>query len=205
MRGLMFGSAVLSLAIAATASADVLFNNFGAGDSYNTGSGWTISDGSPINTDWDQGDAFTVSGGNYFLDSIEAAIGLVLGQNRVFIDIYDDAGGQPGSVLESVTIEDQMGPFGSFNAPIVGNFSGSTLLMDGMTYWAIASSDSNSWLAWNQNDQGDIGPHASSPDGAPWNVGPNTRGAFRINGTLPAPGALALLGLAGLAGTRRRR
>ncbi len=205
-RSIMFGTAIAAaMALTSVSTADVIFNNFGAGDTYQIGTGWTLSDGAPIGVDNDQGDAFTVSGGNFFLDQIDVAIGLVTGTNRIFLDLYDDAGGQPGSVLESAVIDGQMGQFGQNNPPIVAVFSGTTLLADGVQYWVIASTDSNTWAAWNWNSIGDVGPHAFRQNMGAWATGNNTRGAFRVIGTLPAPGALALFGLAGLGARRRRR
>ena len=105
-RSILFGTAlVAAMALTSVSAADVIFNNFGAGDTYVVGTGWTLSDGAPLGVDNDQGDAFTVSGGNFFLDQIDVAIGLVTGINRIFLDLYDDAGGQPGSVLESAVID----------------------------------------------------------------------------------------------------
>ncbi len=104
-RSILFGTAIATaMALTSVSTADVIFNNFGAGDSYQTNIGWTLSDGAPIGVDNDQGDAFTVTGGNFFLDQIDVAIGLVVGTNRIFLDLYDDAAGEPGSVLEMSVI-----------------------------------------------------------------------------------------------------
>lgn len=191
---------------AGTASADVLFNNFGQGDSYTVGSGATISDGAPIGTDFDQGFGFTVSGGDFFLDSLEFAMGFVTGStNGVTITVYDSSGGVPGNELESVVVSD-FGSFGNANPLAVANFSGSTVLQDGMQYFFVASSFADSWLAWNNNDQGIMGTTVFRSNLGAWSVGSGTTVAARVNGTaVPAPGALALLGLAGLAARRRRR
>ena len=205
-RSILFGTAVAAaMALTSVSTADVIFNNFGEGDTYQTGTGWTLSDGAPLGNDTDQGDAFTVVGGSYFLDQIDVAIGLVTGINRIFLDLYDDAGGQPGSVLDSAVIDGQMGQFGGANAPIVALFSGGTLLVEGVQYWVIASTDVDTWAAWNLNSTNDIGPHAIRQNMGAWGISDNTRGAFRVIGTLPAPGALALFGLAGLGARRRRR
>ena len=196
----------IALSLTSASLGDVLFDNFGFGDTYQTGTGWTLSEGAPVNTDWDQGDAFTIGGGDFFLDSIELAIGLVVGQNRIFIDVYTTVGGLPGGIIDSAVIDGQMGQFGNANPPIVALFSGSVTLFDGEQYFVIASTDSNTWAAWNLNNVGDVGPHAQRQNLGAWSVSNNTRGAFRVNGTLvPAPGVLALLGVAGLVARRRRR
>lgn len=199
-------ASVMAMSFTSSSLGDVIFNNFGAGNSYNTGSGWTLSDGAPINVDWDQGDAFTVNGGDYFLTHIDLAIGLVLGQNRIFIDVYTSVGGLPGVVIDSAVIEDQMGTFGSNNAPIVALFDGSTVLHSGVQYFITASTDTNTWAAWNLNSINDTGLHAFRQNLGDWDANNNTRGAFRVKGDLvPAPGVLALLGMAGLVARRRRR
>ncbi len=196
----------IALSLTSASQGDVLFTNFGVGDTYNTGKGWTLSDGEPLNFDIDQGDAFIVNGGDFFLDSIDLAIGLVLGQNRIFIDVYTTVGGLPGVVIDSAVIDGQMGLFGQANPPIVAMFSGVTTLFDGEQYFVTASTDSNTWAAWNLNNVDDFGPHASREGLGDWNVANDLRGAFRVNGTaVPAPGVLALLGVAGLAAPRRRR
>lgn len=196
----------IALSLTTASLGDVLFDNFGFGDSYDTRAGYTLSEGAPINFDWDHGDAFTVGGGAFFLDSIDLAIGLLVGQNRIFVDVYTTVGGLPGVVIDAAVVDGQMGPFGNANPPIVALFAGSTILQDGEQYFIIASTDSDSLAAWNWNILGDIGPHAFRQDLGDWSVSNDTRGAFRVNGTLvPAPGVLALLGVAGLAARRRRR
>ena len=191
----------VALTLSAAASAEVLFDNFGPGDSYNTSSGMTLG----ASGNWQQGNGFLIVGGSYYLDSIEAAIGFVNGQNDVTLMLYDDAGGLPGTPLEHIQLVGQMGGFGQNNPPLVFDFSGATLLQEGAMYYAVASVPVGSWSAWNFNNQGDVGPRAQRQgDGGTWNVIQDNRAAMRVNGTIPGPGALALLALAGLASRRRR-
>jgi hypothetical protein len=203
MSRLTLAAGVVVLALATGASADVVFNNFGAGDAYNTGTGYTISAGAPINTDWDQGNSFVVTGDTYSLTSIEVAIGYVTGTNMVTFTLHEDNAGVPGNVLESFDFVN-MGPFGNNNAPMEGASVANPTLQEGSTYWLIASSANNSWLAWNLNSIGDTRPRAARQNLGPWGVNNDTSAVFRINGVVPAPGALALLGV-GLLGVRRRR
>lgn len=173
---------------------------------YINDTGWTLSDGQPLNLDIDQGDAFIVNGGDFFLDSVELAVGLVFGQNRIFIVVYTTVGGLPGVVIDSAVIDGQMSIFVQANPPIVALFDGSTTLFAGEQYFVTASTDSDTWAAWNLNSVGDFGPHASREGLGDWNVNDELHGAFRVNGTpVTAPGAFALLGVAGLAVRRRRR
>jgi len=187
------------------ASADILFDNFGSGDSYNTGSGATISDGEPINTDWDQGFGFTVAGGTFFLDSLDFAMGHVTGTNEITMSVYDSVGGLPGNVLEEVVVGG-FGPFGQDNPPETAVFSGDTVLEEGEQYFFVASSAENAWLAWNFNNIGDEGTTVRRQDLGDWTTSQGNRVAARVNGSpVPAPGVVALLGVAGLVGRRRRR
>lgn len=197
----------VALSLTTASPADVIFNNFGPGNTYVVDQGFEIFDGVPLSFDFDTGFAFTVNGGDYFLDSIDLAMGLVEGQNIVFIDVYVSFDGLPIAIIDSAVVEDQMGTFGNANPPIVALFSGSTVLQDGAEYFVIASSASDSWIVWNANNQGDSGPHAVRQDLGPWTVFPDdTRGTFRVKGTLvPAPGTLGLLCLAGLIACRRKR
>lgn len=206
-KGTLISVSAIALSLTTASLGDVLFDNFGFGDTYQTNIGWTLSEGAPINVDHDQGDAFIINGGDFFLDSIELAIGLVVGQNRIFIDVYLSVGGLPDVLpIDSAVIDGQMGGFGGANLPIVALFSGSVTLFDGEQYFVIASTDTDTWAAWNWNNVGDVGPHAARVDLGNWGVSNTTRGAFRVNGELvPAPGVLVLLGVAGLAARRRRR
>lgn len=196
---------LVSAGVAATASAQVVFDNFGAGDTYNTGSGWTISGiNSAVGQDFDQGDAFIPSASGA-VATIELAIGLVTGPNDFNITIYDDASGAPGTALwNSGAIVGQMGSFGSNNAPVVVNVGGAVNVFSGSQYWVIASSNDATWAAWNINSTGDVGPHAFESNGGGFNISNTDRGAFRVT-LVPAPASLALLGAGGLIAVRRRR
>lgn len=196
---------IVSAGIAAGASAQVIFDNFGAGDTYQSGSGWTISgSGSPVGTDWDQGDGFTPSQGGA-VATIEIAMGLVTGPNEFSLTLYDDNAGVPGTAIwSSGPIVGQMGSFGNMNPPIAVNVGGAANVFAGSQYWLVASSADTTWAAWNQNSISDIGPHVNSQNGGPWNASNTTRGAFRVT-LVPSPAGLALLGMGGLVAVRRRR
>ena len=130
------------------------------------------------------------------------------------ISFLSDAGGAPGVPLATATIT-------GYSEVATGNtFFGrqeaaSAVTMDGIDlgaglYWfeaTIVGPENNFWMiqanvnnseCWvNYDDLGGMMP-GTSQFGAPADLN------FYITG-VPAPGALALLGLAGLAGTRRRR
>ena len=179
-RLMMAGLCAAALAVLAVpaARADVLYDNFGPGDSYQTGIGWTI--GAPGGGDfWEQGDPFDVSG-TYTLSQVTAAGGWVVGPNKYVLFLMDDAGGQPGNVIEEYDFSD-IGQFGGNNPTLVGVSYLNPELDDGNTYWLIASCDPAAWCAWNWNNTGDAGLHAWRTNGGPWSTGGgNTRGAYRV-------------------------
>jgi len=207
-RTVLIVAAILFIA-AGQAGADVLFNTFGPGDSYQTAIGWTIGlpPGTPDN--FAQGNQFSFTGlQSYRLDSIELAVGLVAGTNQVNVSLMNDAAGLPAAVLEAFSFTDQMGPFGSNNPPLVGTSVAHPLLAPGMNYWLIASASNDTWAAWNLSSLGGAGQLARSTNGGEWSTSENPFAAFRINGTLvPVPGAvlLGVLGLGFAGGLLRRR
>ncbi len=62
--------------------ADVLFDNFGPDDTFNTGAGRSF--GETLET----GNHFSVTGGDFFLDSIELPVGSSFGQNLLRLDFF---------------------------------------------------------------------------------------------------------------------
>ena len=164
-----------------TIQATVIYDNFGPGNSYQTNIGWTVSEvGSTVGRNIDVGCMFTVSGANYSLDTIEVAAGLVRGANELEVWLMDDNGGEPGSVLETITVSGQMGSLGNANPPVVANSNG-TPLNDGETYWVVLSvPDTTTHAAWNKNNTNDVGFFVTRTNLGPWNAFNAERGAFRI-------------------------
>ncbi len=191
------------LAGAAPLGAGIVYSNFGPGDSYNSGAGWTI--GHP-DLRMDQGHAFTPVS-SFTLGQIDFALGLASGTNQAELWLMSDAGGEPGSVIESFSFTGTMGAFGDLNPPLSATSVLQPELLAGVQYWIIASAPvEDTWAAWNLNDQGATGLHASRQFGGAWALtSDDALGAFRIqDAAIPEPGTfLLLLGGLGLLVCRR--
>jgi hypothetical protein len=198
---------------AGTASADVLYSNFGPNNSYDTTFGWTLSYGGPLGGDaFEDAVPFTVVGGDYSFDSAEVAVSHFWGPDLVHFNLHADAGGVPGAVLDSTSASGVVAP-GTLGPPMLAGFGGEVILEQGQTYWlALRTEETDAHLSWAFNVVNDFGPRAWQLNNGQWNptMGiPGTdseRGVFRINGTpVPAPPALAVLALTVAARLRRQR
>lgn len=194
-RGL-FLSLVVAILGSVQVSAVPLYSTLGPGDSYNTTTGYTIGLSPHF---YDQGNQFVIGGTqSYFLDTIEVAIGLLSGTNEVDFWLMSDAGDEPGTIIESFNFVGQMGNFGEYNLLLVGTSVLNPVLTPGTKYWLIASApQSDTWAAWNLSDP-DINGLRAVREGEtnPWSIySDTTMAAFRINGVIPAPGAVALVGI----------
>lgn len=195
------------------ARAVVIYDNFGLGDTYDQNAGATLSTGLPLGVDWDQGSAFALEsvGMDYYLDTIDVAVGLVTGSNELDLWLMTDSAGEPGSIIESFHFSDEMGSFGDLNPPLTANSLLNPLLEVGEQYWLIASVPGpNTWAAWNYNSTGDVGLRAYRSDLGTWGVDEVTTNAFRVTGTsvpVSEPASIFLLGsgLIGLAVFSRKR
>jgi hypothetical protein len=174
-----------------TASADVLYSNFGENDVYDTTYGWTLSYGGPLGGDVHEDAApFTVVGGDYVFDSAEVAVNLFYGPDLVHFNLHADDGGVPGAVLDSTSASGTVTP-GTLGPPMVADFGGDVILEEGGTYWlALRTEETDALLSWAFNVIDDFGLRAWQLNNGPWNPAegiPGTdseRDVFRINGTL---------------------
>ena len=193
------------------ASADVLYSNFGDGDTYLLDRGWTLSYGGPLGGEVnEQAVAFTVTGGDYYFNTAEFAVLLNWGPDIVYMGLHADENGNVGAEIETTTASGVTDPF-VWAPPMVATFSGSTVLEDGMTYWlTMRTAEEDALSSWAFNAIDDFGLRAWQTNGGGWNPTfgqPGTdsqRGVFRINGTaVPAPGTILLVAGLGFAGRRR--
>jgi hypothetical protein len=179
---------------------DVLFNDFGSGYSYNIGNGWLVSGSTSSYGAWTEANEFTPTTSGT-VGSVAFGVSLSSGTNAVTMELAENNGGAPGTILESYTFTGQMGTFGSQNSPLIASSLLNPYLTAGTKYWIVAvPGASDTVAAWNLNNQGATGTELYSNDGEmTWNnYGKQPLGAFEIL-SVPEPGTVSLLGL-GLAG-----
>lgn len=213
MKGMILVAGATVMACAAAAHAEVLYSNFGDNDTYDVEYAWTLTYGGPLAGDaYQDAVAFTVTGGDYYFNSADLAITHYYGPDLAYVSLHADDNGAPGTVLETTTARGT-NEWNEFiqSSPTTATFSGTIVLEEGKQYWlSVRTETTDAWLGWAYNITDDFGLRAWKLNDGDWNPVygiPGTdseRGVFRINGTLvPAPAALALLGIAGV--TRRRR
>jgi hypothetical protein len=185
LRRIIAAAAVaLAVASAATTRADIVFNNFGPGDTFGTTVGWGFGNPNDVVSSM----AFTVGAGtSYKLTEIDLAAGFISGTNSVTVSIRSDSGGTPGATLESWTIP-MTGQYGTLYPPEMVTSVLNPILAANQQYWvSLAPGAADAHGAWSLNTTADQGPVYVTIGGNPSFSGTNFRGAFRVLGT-PATG-----------------
>jgi len=208
----------LLLTAAPAARADsVVFSNFGAGSSYNTGAGNFIGNGlDGSGSNYAEGDTFTPSAAST-VTSLQLALSSYFGTNfdELQVSLANDSGaGFPGAVLASFDVlPGTLGMLGNNNPPVTFSVSPGITLTAGSPYWVTVAdisggADSN---IWNWNITGDASSQAISTDGGATWFSPSglPAGAYAVFAgvAVPEPSAVVLLasGAAGLLASQWRR
>lgn len=203
------GAAAALLLFAGAASAQSVLNNLPGASS---GTGSSLGLGGDL-VDRTKGVGLTVGADNLDFISMVALMSNTDTVDRILSGgIYSSTGGNPGSLLASfdgTTVA--AGSAGVLSTLTIG---GGFTLMAGQSYWFVLDGPSvTNGLLWNS-----LAPNAtptadgvsfdgyrfSSNGGSTW-ANSSVFNGMTINAVVPAPGVVALFGVAGLAGARRRR
>jgi len=181
---------ILGLASVA-ANADIAYNNFGAGDTFNSGSNWSVDPSQYLAMPFTSAASGSVS---------LVTVALFSSANYTASLELDNNGLNPGTVLETWN-------FSGTGAAQALTGDGSASLTSGNSYWLeIDPQTANDSGAWYLNSTGASGTFLYTSGGV-WNNFNGTLSVFRVETTpVPEPISLSVLG-AGLIGVafRRRR
>ena len=190
-----------SIAIAAAstfATADIVIGNLGD----TSGPGSAFGSNSTANY---KAAGFTMTG-DYFLDSVTLTVGLSANGATPNMQIWE-GDGEPLTLLYDMPDFILPEVFLGIPQDFVWTPGSQIQLNSGTTYW-VYMDNSAAGENWNW-DSGFTTPIGDGGIGAGYSFNGNPssfRNTFQVNGTLvPAPGVLAMLGVAGLAARRKRR
>lgn len=197
---------IWAAATCAPASADIAYNTFAPNFGYEFLAGSTISGATAQPGYTETANKFTSLATGAITD-IWIPVAHNGGTNIFEIELFTDAGNQPGTILESWTLVDQAFPFiPSYQDPIHLVLTSTTVLQQGTPYWInLRAGADNSWLVWDFTRPPIFETVAQRfTPGGPWNVlNPGFTSAYRID-VVPEPTtALAMMILACI-GLRRR-
>jgi hypothetical protein len=192
-------AAAAALAVSAHSLADTIISNSPGNDGSQTAG---INDATRT-----KGMGFTMPGGlDYTLDAVSLRLDLTSTDVSPLVEIYSDAGGVPGASLTTLV---NPGSFGLGIADYSFTPSGSFTLEAGQSYWVVASSTLGTY-SWKASSPSETPTGLATHLGATFGAYPPSSSSgilttYFVDATVvPAPGSLALLGLAGLAARRRR-
>lgn len=130
------------------AYAQIAYSNFGAGYTYDLGSGATLSGKqSVVNSRRDQGFQF-ISTKTGTVASIQAALAWVIGTNAATLSLYNDNNGMLGSLLLSTNLTALPALNGQYFTPTKIAPTTTATLLTGSKYWLVATSAPDAWLSW---------------------------------------------------------
>ena len=180
------------------AGAGVIDGNLTAGGGYDT------MNGHPFGGSYSETDLavpFTPKGSDFRLETVVVAVSKFAStaENRFAVHVCQDAGGKPGTIMETAVVRATVSWPGSL---VSATFAGTTLLIRDTLYW-LRLDDSHSPpffsggpFSWMYNSTADFRVMMKSTDGGTgWTnvLGGHACSAFRVEGTaVPPPVAPAL-------------
>jgi hypothetical protein len=158
------------------------YSNIQSGSSpYNCDSGYTVSDGSPINTEYSPASEFT-SKQTGTTSSIHVAIGFVEGTNGATVILDKNCAGVPCGTIDKTNLckgtVSNLPTFGQ-SCTQVEKLKCVANLIKGHKYWVYVQSPANTWDAWNLANTAQGGVDESTNDGT-WSMGSGSLGAFAV-------------------------
>ncbi len=206
---LMFVASIMLVAFASAGATDVLYTTLGPNGEYDSASGYFVDGSNYFNQVLAM--PFTPSQSENLSDAV-LALGNYAGSNSpVNVYLESDNGGVPGSVLATLTQQGSIPPFSSGGGLVQFNCAGCGQVSAGTQYWIVAlEGDPNTEQAWMfayQDQQGSAAFNQLGSATGPWNQFNSTISGFRVDGAVPEPGTLVMLGsgiVAAAAGLRRK-
>lgn len=183
-RQILTASIFISLLLQCSAWADVVFNNFGSGDTFNFSSGYSETGLAPGQS---LGEGFTPAfSGN--LSVITIAMSHSSGSNDVHLFLASGTGGIPGTILESWIVPN-LSSAGISYSPLKLDSISQPLLSAGHLYFLYSQEPGNELDLWNLNSISEQGPYFIRQNSGELSSGTHTQGAFRVEvAPIPEPG-----------------
>jgi hypothetical protein len=183
LRSRAFRTALLLAAalLPAAVQADVIYTNFGDGDSFLAGSGLIVTRDSAA---WSSVALAFVPAASYSLTSIEfAASTLVPRSTGASLAVFEDDGGHPAARPLEYFALDGLAAFGN-PSPLLKVPSGiHPLLEAGQTYWVGMNAEKGGLAVWNQTTALTAGFSSTDGEGN-WSVWGGVQGAVQLDGKL---------------------
>ncbi len=169
LRCTMASAAMFAVSLFSAARADIIFNNFGAGDTF--GNSGLLLQGPAVGTigDVNQAAAFTVGATDVILTSVQLGIntgGTGPGTGPIDVLLAANAAGLPGATLQSSLVNVNV----SGKQVISAGYNGTLQLSANTTYWVVADTEGTFDGGWNFNTTGDTGLTAGQTEGNPWSL-----------------------------------
>jgi hypothetical protein len=202
-------AAMVAVSLFSIARGDIIFNNFGAGDTFGNSGLLLQGPTAGFIGDVNQAAGFTIGATDVLLTSVQLGInsgGPGPATGPIDVLLAANAGGLPGATLASSLVNVNMTGKQVISAP----YNGTLQLAANTTYWVVADAEGMFDGGWNFNTTGDMGLTAGQTEGNPWNLhAEDQRFAFRVQGRLvPEPASIVLVAcgvIAVVVCVRRRR
>jgi hypothetical protein len=151
------GAALLMFTETAGATPVTIFSDFGPGNSYTSGIGWTVAGPAGAGGSFQSVAMPFTPSGDYQLSQIDIALGFASGTNSAMVTLNSDSSGIPGGVLMTWNLS-SLPAFGTCCVVETLAPSSPLLLSSGTRYWVVANpGSSDTHDAWNFNDMGATG------------------------------------------------